>query len=110
MPRGRPTKSQIRQNIVELLYFMHKAYGYEIYKTYLELFPHCVQKSVYYHLSKGIMTKEFVVNEIRQEKGEYSWGSTVEKIYYELGPKAKPTMPIHIKEYFDKKNKYNLPK
>ena len=79
MSRGRPVKSQIRQNIVEILYFMKKGCGYDIYKIYKEIFPSCTQRSIYYHLVKGVETKEFNVGEIKVEKGEYSWGNSVEK-------------------------------
>ena len=33
MARGRPVKSLIRQNVVEILYIMGKGYGYDIYKA-----------------------------------------------------------------------------
>lgn len=102
MPRGRPTRSQIRQNIVEILYFMEKAYGYEIYKVYRQIFNPCTMKSIYYHLSKGVTTKEFKVSEIRQETGEFSWGNSVEKIYYALGPNARPTMMPNVKNFLKK--------
>ncbi len=103
MPRGRPVKSQIRQNVVEILYFMKKGYGYEIYKVYKELFPACTQKSIYYHLAKGVTTKEFQVAEIKKETGNFSWGTTVEKIYYELAENAAPLMSQRVKKYFDAK-------
>ena len=37
--RGRPTYSKVRQNVIEILYVMGEAYGYQIYKAYKELFP-----------------------------------------------------------------------
>lgn len=103
MPRGRPNKSQIRQNIIEILYFKGKEYGYNIYKIYMEIFHPCTQKSIYYHLAKGVQTKEFKVSEIRTETGDFSWGSSVEKIYYELGPAANPKVLKEVKDYFDNK-------
>ena len=33
--RGRPVKSAIRQNIIEILNFIKRGYGYEIYKIYV---------------------------------------------------------------------------
>jgi len=96
--RGRPVKSQIRQNIVEILYFMGEGYGYDIYKLYREIFPKCTQKSIYYHLKKGVALGEFVVKKIEREKGEFSWGNEVEKIYYALGPKSRPKMEQKVKE------------
>lgn len=98
MPRGRPVGSRIRQNIIELLAIQGKAYGYRIHQHYIEHFPPCTQKSIYYHLKRGIQTGEFVIESIITEKGEYSWGSNVEKIYYKLGPNAKPRGNPTVKE------------
>ena len=103
MKRGRPTKSNIRQNIVEILFFMKKGYGYDIYKAYVELFPKVTLRVIYYHLKKGVALGEFAVKEIKQEKGEYSWGANAEKIYYGLGPEARPAGLQRVKKYFEKK-------
>ncbi|MBD3354847.1 hypothetical protein GF361_02590 [Candidatus Woesearchaeota archaeon] len=103
--RGRPVESKIRQNIVEILYFMKKGHGYEIYKVYRDIFPAVTMRSVYYHLKKGVATKEFKVQEIKMEKGDYSWGGQAEKIYYSLGPNAKPKIDSRVKKWFDKKKK-----
>ncbi len=108
MPRGRPTKSEIRQNIVEILYFLGKAHGYKIYKIYREIFPKVTMRSIYYHLRKGLATEEFKIEQIKQEKGDYSWGETAEKIYYALGKKAEPKIDKRVKKYLEKK-KSNLP-
>jgi hypothetical protein len=105
MARGRPTRSQIRQNIVELLYFLEEGYAYNIYNVYVELFPAVTMRSVYYHLRKGVDTREFVVKAIKKEKGEYSWGSEAEKTYYALGPGAAPKIIVRVKEYFEKKQR-----
>ncbi len=91
--------------MVEILYFMKKGYGYDIYKAYRDLFPAVTMRSIYYHLSKGIETEEFKIDEVKKEQGEYSWGNTVTKTYYALGPKAKPSMKKEVKEYFDNKKK-----
>ncbi len=85
MSRGRPTKSQIRQNIVEILFFLGKGYGYQIAKIYNEIFPKVTQRSIYYHLRKGLLTTEIEVHKIEEEKGNFSWGPLAEKIYYSLG-------------------------
>jgi hypothetical protein len=103
MPRGRPVKSIIRQNIVEILYFMGKGYGYDIYKAYREIFAPVTMRSIYYHLNKGVQTEEFKIDEVKKEEGDYSWGSTVTKTYYALGGKAKAMINNQVKEYFDKK-------
>ena len=111
MKRGRPVKSPIRQNIIELLFFMKKGYGYGIYKNYRAIFPPATMRSIYYHLRKGQKTGEFKINKIEREKGDYSWGSQAEKIIYELGPQAKPTVDGSVKEYLEqRKNSTNFKK
>jgi hypothetical protein len=103
MARGRPVKSQIRQNIVEILYFMGKGYGYEIFKAYKELFPLVTLRVIYYHLGKGVSLREFKVDRVEKSKGDYSWGSEAEKTYYSLGEEAKPFGNESVRQYFQKK-------
>ena len=103
MKRGRPTRSQVRQNIIEILYFMKKGYGYEIFKHYKVIFAPVTMRLIYYHLKKGTDLGEFKINKVTKEDGSFSWGNSVEKIYCELGENAKPTMSQRVKEYFDKK-------
>ena len=103
MPKGRPVKSEIRQNIVEILYFMKQGYGYEIYKVYVAIFPKVTMRSIYYHLRKGVNLNEFKVSKIEKEKGDYSWGPEAEKVYYSLGDNAKPLVNEKVKEYFESK-------
>ena len=105
MKKGRKTKSEIRQNMVEILYFIKKAYGYEIYKVYTAIFPKVTLRSIYYHLKKGIELGEFEINKIEREKGNYSWGPEAEKIYYSLGANAKPTLNDRVREYVESKEK-----
>ncbi len=57
----------------------------------------------YYHLRKGVAIGEFILKEIKEERGEYSWGSVVEKKYYALGPNAKPQGNERVKKYFENK-------
>ncbi len=89
--RGRPIGSQIRKNIVEILYFLGEGYAYDIYKIYKQIFPSVTMRSVYYHLKKGVSLGEIKVSKIAKEKGEFSWGSVVEKTYYALGEQANPS-------------------
>jgi len=103
MAKGRPVRSEIRQNMVEILYFMKQGYGYEIYKAYIVIFPKVTMRSIYYHLKKGVSLNEFKVNKIEKEKGNYSWGGEAEKIYYGLGDSAKASGNEKVKEYFDSK-------
>jgi len=99
MKRGRPVKSQIRQNVIEILHYLGRGYGYRIAKIYNEVFPQVTQRSIYYHLRKGILTKEIKVHKIEQEKGEFSWGQIVEKKYYTLGRSAEPKGEKRVKEF-----------
>lgn len=105
MPRGRPVKSEIRQNIIEILYFIKQGYGYEIYKIYREVFPPVTLRSIYYHLRKGTKLEEFKVYKIKSEKGDYSWGPEAEKIYYALGANANPKADVRVKRFLEKKKK-----
>tara|TARA_Y100000310_G_scaffold334692_1_gene414997 strand:+ start:716 stop:1042 length:327 start_codon:yes stop_codon:yes gene_type:complete len=102
MVRGRPVGSHIRQNIIEILFYLGRGYGYQISKIYNEVFSPVTQRSIYYHLRKGMETKEITVNEVKQEKGEYSWGNVVEKTYYELGVAAEPKGDSQIQNFLKK--------
>jgi hypothetical protein len=103
--RGRPSGSQVRRNIAEILYFAKKAYGYELYKHYCELFPKVTLRLIYYHLRKGVAAGEFEIKEVKKEDGDYSWGPSAEKIYYTLGKNAKPIIVQKVATYFDKVKK-----
>ncbi len=111
MVKGRPIKSKIRQNIVEILHYLEEGYGYQIAKIYNEVFPVVTQRSIYYNLQKGLLTKEISVNKIEEEKGDFSWGSIVEKKYYALGENAEPKGEKRVKEYLKswKKEKESSP-
>jgi len=108
MKKGRPVGSVIRQNVVEILHCMGEGYGYEISKVYNKVFPQVTQRSIYYHLRKGIQTKEIKLHKIEQEKGEFSWGNVVEKIYYTLGKKADPQGDVRVKEFLGRNGEVNL--
>jgi len=99
--RGRPVKSQIRQNIIEILFVIGPAYGYRIHKFYNEIFPPCTRENIYYNLRKGVKLGEFELAEVRQEEGAYSWGTVVEKKYYRLGPNARPRGNPRVREFFE---------
>lgn len=101
--RGRPVGSQIRQNIVEILYFLGKGYAYEITKIYQDIFAPVTMRSIYYHLKKGESLDEFKISEVRIEQGDYSWGNQASKIYYELGTNARAGIDPDVKKYFDSK-------
>lgn len=103
MPRGRPVKSQIRQNLVNLLSYLDKAHGYEIYKLYKEFFPKVTMRAVYYNLKKGVETEEFKIVDVEKKEGDYSWGAQTEHTYYSLGKSATPVKDEKIKEYLKTK-------
>jgi len=103
MGKGRPVRSEIRENIVEILFFMKEGYGYGIYKVYVAIFPKVTMRSIYYNLKKGVALGEFKVSKVEKEKGDYSWGGEAEKIYYALGENAKPVSNDKVKEHFSKK-------
>lgn len=97
MGKGRPTKSIIRDRIVEILFFVKETHGYNIHKFYNKLFTPVSQRVIYYHLNKGLKLGIFKISKIVKEKGNYSWGNQAEKVYYTLGPNAKPTGDLNIK-------------
>ena len=99
--RGRPVGSAIRQNIIDMLNYMKKGYGYDIYKMYVKLFPKVTMRSIYYHLRKGVSLGEIRIENVQVEKGEYSWGGEVEKTYYSLGKNAMPKEQERIREFFE---------
>ena len=101
MPRGRPVRSEIRQNIIEILYFLGEGYGYQVAKIYNEIFPGVTQRSIYYHLRKGVQIEEFEVHKVKVEKGDYSWGDSVEKIYYTLGGQAEPRGKKRVQKHLE---------
>ncbi len=102
MPRGRPVKSQIRQNIVDVLFYIKEGYGYDIYRLYKLLFPKVTIRSIYYHLKKGVELGEFKINRVEKEQGNYSWGPEAEKIYYSLGSNAKPSTSNELRDKIEK--------
>ena len=102
--RGRPTKSEVRQNMIEILFYMKEAYGYDIYRHYKKIFAPVTLRLIYYHLKKGIDLGEFKVSAVKKEQGKFSWGGEVEKTYYALGENAKPKGESRVKEFFEKKD------
>ncbi|HLC81993.1 MAG TPA: hypothetical protein VJH68_05035 [Candidatus Nanoarchaeia archaeon] len=100
--RGRPVKSQIRQNVIEILFYLGTGYGYQIAKIYNEVFPKVTQRSIYYHLRKGVLTGEVNIHKIEQEKGNFSWGQVVEKKYYLLGKNAVINGDERVKDFLKK--------
>ena len=105
MRRGRSVGSNVRQNVLEILAVIGRGHGYQIYKIYRELFPKVTLRVIYYHLKKGLSLGELEVERVEKERGDYSWGSEAEKIYYKLGPEAKKTGDERIAAFI--KNQQN---
>lgn len=82
--RGRPVRSEIRDNIAEILAVNGPSYGYDIFKVYSDYFFPCTRESVYYHLRKGVELGIFRIVRVSSVKGDFSWGDTAEKIFYEV--------------------------
>ena len=99
MAFGRPLGSPIRKNIVEILNCAGKLHGYQVYSIYKKIFPKKTSmRVIYYHLKKGLSTGEFKIAMITKETGSYSWGGEVRRVYYELGPNARPEGSEEVKE------------
>jgi hypothetical protein len=103
--KGRPIGSQVRQNIVEILYFYHQMHGYDLSKIYNEIYTPVTLRLIYYHLKKGTSLGEFSVEKVEQKSGNYSWGETTQHIVYSLGPNATASMDKRVKTYLDRKKK-----
>lgn len=107
--RGRPFRSAVRQNIVNILAVVGEGYAYDIAKAYMDLFPKVSTRLIYYHLKKGVELKEFAAKGTKTELGKYSWGQSADKHYYSLGPVASPAqLPSTaslIKDYFEKRKR-----
>lgn len=103
MVRGRPVGSEVRQNIIEILYFLGHAHGYHIHKVYKNVYSPVTLRGIYYHLKKGLETEELAISDIKHEKGDFSWGTQAEKIYYKLGPQAKPRIDEHLRMFLNSK-------
>ncbi len=88
MPKGRPVKTEIRQKIATIIKQTNIAYGYQIYKIYKDVFGHISLRNLYYNLKKGVELGEFIIMDIKREKGMFTWGEEAEHKYYSLGPYA----------------------
>ncbi len=94
--RGRPLGSEVRKNLINMVFVLGKAYGYELADLYNQIFPKVTRRLIYYHLNKGVKLEEFKVDKIKEELGNYSWGSRAEKKYYSLGSRAEPNPSLDL--------------
>ena len=102
MARGRPIGSDIRNHMIDILFHLKKAYGYEIYHHYIEIFPKVTLRVIYYHLKKGTALEEFILEKVETIQGNYSWGPSAEKLFYTLGSNAEVTRNKDVEDYFKK--------
>jgi len=94
--RGRPAFSPIRNNLVELLFFVGEGYGYELYKKYIQVFNKTTMRSVYYHLNKGVELGVFKIEKVENIPGSYSWGEGVRRVVFTLGENAEPKKDTRV--------------
>ncbi|TRO62008.1 hypothetical protein E2P64_00555 [Candidatus Bathyarchaeota archaeon] len=80
---ARQVRSSVRSRIVEILR-EGSAYGYEIFKKYKARYGDISIRLVYYHLSKGEKDGLFEVKDIKNTKGNFSWGASTKRKYYKL--------------------------
>jgi len=66
MAKGRPLKTEIRENIALILKHTNIAYGYQIYKIYKDIFGKLSLRNMYYNLKKGVELGEFVLVNIKK--------------------------------------------
>ena len=100
--RGRSLGSPIRDNLIELLHFIGPSYGYSLFKNYKKVWGNVSLRSIYHHLSKGVDLGLFEVKGVEKAKGEYSWGSGVQRTVYKLSSGTVAKKDPIIKETLKK--------
>lgn len=105
MKKGRPLKSIVRDRLTEILYVINSETAYNLHKFYFEIFGKISQRNIYYQLQKGVALDLFQVENVVDEKGDFSWGDVARKTYYKLGKQAKPKIDVNVVEYFKHKKK-----
>ncbi len=99
MIAGRPSKSVVRDNLMELLFVFGKLTAYDAHKHYIKLFAKTSRRNVYYQLQKGCDTGLFDKEQVT-EKGDYSWGTESKKVYYTLKTKEGLQLNKNIVDYY----------
>jgi len=100
--RGRSLGSPIRDNLIELLYFLGPSYGYDLYKKYKKIWGNVSLRSIYHHLAKGIDLGIFEIDGIQKVEGKYSWGTGVQRTLYKLSSNAQPKKDPAVKAALEK--------
>ncbi len=98
---GRPARSIVRDRLVEMLYISGRLTAYDAHKHYVKLFGEATQRNIYYQLRRGVDMGLFTVADVVEETGDYSWGSTTRKVYFELAAGASPQLNTKVKHYFN---------
>lgn len=96
--RGRQPGSVIRDNMIEILYFLGPSYGYDLYKKYKKAFGPVSLRSIYHHLAKGCDIGVFELRGVVKIEGEFSWGAGVQRRLFGLTSAAQPKGDPKIKE------------
>ncbi|MCF7798346.1 hypothetical protein K9M74_00415 [Candidatus Woesearchaeota archaeon] len=104
MGRGRPSKSIVRDRLVEIIFVAGKMTAYDAYKHYIRLFGKASQRNIYYQLQRGEAMGIFS-REVKDEQGDYTWGNTAQKVYYSLTDQAQPRINKEVRSYFLEVNK-----
>jgi len=99
MGRGRPSRSIVRDRLVEMIFVVGKLTAYEAHKHYIRLFGKASQRNIYYQLEKGEVIDIFS-KQVVDEEGTYTWGTTAQKVYYSLTKDAKPQINKEVRDYF----------
>ena len=81
--RGRPTKSHIRDNLIELVFVLKQGYGYELYKKYVDAMYHTVFRMVNDQTEAQDIVQECfikVFQKIGSYRGDATLGAWIKRI------------------------------
>lgn len=95
---ARPRNSIIRKRLIDILFYLGKAHGYELWKVYTSIYSNISNRIVYYHLKVGCNFEEFNLEEVNIKNGDFSWGNSAKELIYSLGKNAKPNPNEDLKE------------
>lgn len=99
MAKGRPRYSLVRERLKQLLYILGPLTAYDAHRHYAALFASTSRRNIYYQLRNGVDMGVFAVYDVVEEEGDYSWGSTSRKVYYEFAGKSDVRVDDRIRDY-----------
>ncbi len=76
-------RNSMRARIIEILK-EGPAYGYEVFKKYQQRHGKVSLRLIYYHLTKGAKDGIFEVADVKEARGDFSWGPSTKRKYYRL--------------------------